>query len=214
MAIQRDYLQRIIEEFGQALVKMLAKRRKATYDDLRIQIELACRECTGMDYPLAAQVPIKQLLDICKLAESARPHRYLMLGDLLQFDGWLMRENGDEAAAGGRHVRALWMYLAGTQSRYPEIACECEEKVAALAEGLDRKLIPRELKERLVDHFERVGRFAFAERFLFDLTDTNDPAMLKRARSFYEHLVALPDEALEAGAISREEAQRGLARVK
>lgn len=214
MAIQRDYLQRIIEQFGRALARILAKRNKASYEELRVHIELACRENTGLDYPLAVDVLMPRLLDMLNVGKAARPHRYLILGDLLQLDGWLLREDDEIGASDERLVRAMWMYLCGTGSTYEDIAAECVEKLATLVEELPCATLPVDLKRKLVDHFEQVGGFAHAERLLFDLTDTNDAAMIKRARAFYEHLVKLPQETLEAGGLSQEEARRGLARMQ
>jgi hypothetical protein len=214
VAIQRDYLQRIIEQFGRALARILTKRAKASYEDLRVHIELACRENTGLDYPLAVDLLMPRLLDMLEAGSSARPHRYLILGDLLQLDGWLLRENDEIGASDERLVRAIWMYLHGTRSPYEVIAGECVENLAALVEELPSRALPHELKRKLVDHFEDIGAFVRAERLLFDLTDTNDPAMIRRGRAFYEHLVKLSRETLEAGGLTREEARRGLARMQ
>lgn len=64
----------------------------------------------------------------------------------------------------------------------------------------------------LVTFHERCGRFAQAEDSLFKVLDLlpDDPNVVKRGEAFYQKLLGLSDEELEAGDLPREEVQESL----
>jgi hypothetical protein len=72
-----------------------------------------------------------------------------------------------------------------------------------------------ELVYRLFFYYEQTQQFSAATRALENLIDSTgiDPELTSRARVFYQRLLAMGDEELAAGAISREEIRSLLKRI-
>jgi tetratricopeptide (TPR) repeat protein len=72
--------------------------------------------------------------------------------------------------------------------------------------------LPPALLRRLVTLYTRAGRYAEAENWLFRLL-ADSPGDVAVARAFYEGLLVLPDDALEAGGLPRGEVYEGLSEL-
>ncbi len=213
MTIHRDYIQRIIEEFGQGLARMLSKRDESTYEQMQMRIELACRANTGIDYVLVKEIPHEKLFGVLRMGATVRPYRYRMLGDLLALDGYLLREEARIEEAQQREALALRMFLTEIADSGDESLEDCLAAIEDLIQTTPHRDLPRDLQIELFEHFERHKRFALGEKILYDLTDANDPEMRQRAWDFYHRLLGYEDEDLLAGGLTREEVVRGIARL-
>lgn len=76
--------------------------------------------------------------------------------------------------------------------------------------------MPVEVKERLWRHYERMGRFADAENWLFELLDDPQapPDTAARGVDFYGRLLARNDEELLIGNLPRSEILASLAELQ
>lgn len=214
MILEHDYIRRMIERFGQALAKFLdPKKDHVTYDDFVYRLEITCYDCTGLDYQIAREMPAEELLKLLRPGEAIHPHRYLVIGDLMCLDAAALRQEGREDDAARRHEHALCLFAAGARMAHPDIEADFPGKVEALLADQEGRALPRHVGRCLLEYFEASGQYARAERLLFDLTDANDPEMLRLGAGFYERLALLPDEALRAGGLSRPDVERGRRRM-
>lgn len=214
MQIEHDYIRRMIERFGQALAKLLDRRgEETTYAGFLYRLEMTCYDCTGLDYQIARELPAEELLKLLRPAEAIHPHRYLVIGDLMCLDAAALRQEGREEDAERRHEHALCLFAAGARMAHPDVGADFAGKVEALLAERTGRALPHPVGRCLLEAFEAAGRYERAERLLFDLTDTNDPEMLRLGAGFYERLALLPDAALEAGGLARPDVERGRRRM-
>lgn len=214
MILEHDYIRRMIERFGQALAKFLDPRKEdVTYDDFLYRLELTCYDCTGLDYQIAREMPAEELLKLLRPGEAIHPHRYLVIGDLLCLDAVALRQEGREEDAERRHEHALCLFAAGARLAHPGLETDFAGKLDALLAEQEGRALPRHVGRSLLEYFEAAGKYQRAERLLFDLTDTNDPEMLRLGAGFYERLALLPDEALHAEGLVRADVERGRRRM-
>lgn len=102
MSIQRDWLQRLIEQLAAAVARVLGLRREGRLEEARQELERAAVEAAGLGLSLLER------LDPASAARLVRePERLAALARLALERSRLERDAGEVEAAGRWHERAV-----------------------------------------------------------------------------------------------------------
>lgn len=220
-AVQRDYILRMIEQFGQfwaALVRLLKEGRPQA---ALAEIDRTLKQALGFDTTTVDALSADELVGLVHLGHSPRlgtgrlRDRLALLGLLLRAEAEVRGALHDRERSDDRALKALQVCLvalADDGDASPQAAAAIEPLVARL-EG---RGLPPHTMDQLWQHYERVGRFAKAEDWLFALLgDDWAPAdLVARGLDFYARLSARDDEDLRRGNLPRDEVAAGLAELR
>ncbi|MDP9366588.1 MAG: DUF6483 family protein [Chloroflexota bacterium] len=213
--IRQDYLMRMIQQLSGVLARVAGLRADGRPDEALEEIGEAYGRFAGLNPSLVHALSEEDLVALLRARGGLDPQRTYALAELLREEAEIFAEAGRPEEAIPRDRKALRLYL--------EVLPELEDAPSppdlagldAVLARVDPTAIPTAGRELLLRHYEGVGRFGEAEDLLFDLLDADDhaPETADLARAFYARLLALPDAALEAGNLPREEVEEGRARL-
>jgi hypothetical protein len=216
--IRRDYLIRLIEQFGQELRRIESLKDEEKWEEAGGAVDAQVKRMTGKDAATVAKLPETELLALLMEGEStfgAREKAWILT--------LLLKESGDLAAgqdrleeADGFYFKALHLLLKvlhGEDARdFPEFVPQVER----LVETIGKDVLPVETEALLMEHYETTGQYDRAENALHAILQS-DPAN-KDAREFgvdfYNRLKTQSDERLAAGNLPRAEVEAGLAELR
>ncbi len=212
--IRQDYLMRMIQQLSGVLARVPELRAGGKPDEALDEIGDAYGRFAGLNPSLVHVLGDEDLVALLRARGGLDPQRTYALAELLREEAEIYAEGGRLDEALPRDRKALRLYL--------EVLPELEDAPSppdlagldAVVARLAASDIPRAAQALLLRHYEVAGRYDQAEDLLFDLLDADDaPETAELARAFYARLLALPDAALRAGNLPREEVEEGLARL-
>jgi hypothetical protein len=212
--IRRDYLLRIIEQFGQMWARLVGQLHAGLFPSARATLDQAYQEILGLTPETVRMLPAQELL--ARMQFGVTPdlgrERCLVLSALLNAEGELAGGQQDADLAAQYYQKALELLLAMLIQHPtlapPEYAPTVEQLVAALA---DYQLPPNS-NRLLLQYYEQSEAFASAEDCLFELRDQtpHDTTVAALGEEFYRRLRSYTDAQLQAGDFSRREIESGL----
>ncbi len=212
--IRQDYLMRMIQQLSGVLARVAELRAGGKPDEALDEIGDAYGRFAGLNPSLVHVLGDEDLVALLRARGGLDPQRTYALAELLREEAEIYAEGGRLDEALPRDRKALRLYL--------EVLPELEDAPSppdlagldAVVARLAASDIPRAAQALLLRHYEVAGRYDQAEDLLFDLLDADDaPETAELVRAFYVRLLALPDAALRAGNLPREEVEEGLARL-
>lgn len=219
--VRRDYILRMIEQIGvawAALVRSAGLRADGRYEQAELLLEQILRQHLGFGGDTPGRLSADELIALVRLGRSASvdesviAERLLLLGAILHERAELSLARGlpDEAADFAAKALRVDLTVLVEEGHDDERARAALAPLLGLLAGYE---IPDRLREQLWRFHERRGEFASAEDWLFALLE-DEPAMLPEGLAFYERLAALPDAALVAGDLPRDEVLAALAELR
>jgi hypothetical protein len=211
---QQDYLMRQLEQAAQALGRIL---RKALGGDLGTALAMfdeAYQPLLGVGARVVSTLNEMQLLTLLTSGSSPDLRRVASVLKVLTAEGDLYRQAGQEREAARRYRRAL--VLTGFLAARSQEMLDRDAATALVghAATLDLGLRPAD-QIQLASVLEALGRYADAEDALFAAIDEepDNTALVDAGIAFYQRLLALPAEQLEAGDLPPEEVRESLAEL-
>lgn len=214
--VQRDYILRIIEQFGEVLTHVLHLRRGGSAIEARQYIDESIGRLIGMEPDAVYDRSAAELTGEIRgrLSRHQQPQlvrdQLVVLAGLLHESAHIFDDTGDADRARADRLKALELYVEVLTVDEP--GCVPAEAAidAILSELTDDP--PPQIMRQLVVAYETSGRFDDAEDWLFHVLDAmpDDPAALSDGIAFYERLLTLDDVTLADGGLPEDEALAGL----
>jgi hypothetical protein len=211
--IRKDYILRLIEQFGVLWARLLTQLRSGLLHDARATLDLAYQQLLGLDGDMVRARSSGELL--ARLRFGAEPEvgheRSAMLSALLAADGERAVGQGQPDLGATFYQKALDIALAlrigQPDAPLPDYAPEVERLVDALRD-YD---LPFDTNRLLLQYYKLRGAFAKAEDALFDLLGQapGSPNVAALGEGFYDRLERRSDAELRAGDFSRDEIAAG-----
>lgn len=212
-----DYILRMIRQFGQIVTYVLGLRRARQYPLALIAIDNALRDRLGIGSDDLATRSEGEILALVRFGEREESWREVgaYVAALFYAEAEIYRAQDQPDHAAPRALRALQL-LAECALDAPEPLPDYAPPRAELLAILKDYHLPRRTRAALFRLAEAEGRFDEAEDQLFDLIAEHpgDPELIATGADFFERLLALTDEALAAGGLSRDEVEQGLAELR
>lgn len=178
MNIRQDYLQQIIEEFGEVLRKLFTQDEKARYEEFELQLRSLCWHGANIPFEFVVQFKEDDLFKALRVGESLRPYRYAMLGDLLSLDSHALEREGRAWDALHRRRRALLMYAAAVRVAERNELLVLRRKAEAAAVLIDEPGLSadamRYFEENWTQRIGEIGAPLEPESFWLDREDSEE----------------------------------------
>lgn len=221
---RNDYVMRMIEQFGNALGVMLGLKRELKPQEALELLEQTYKRLFGLNPNLIRALSERDLTDLLNRQGEATAEKMLVIAGLMKEEASLsaMLDRPDAGRRLGLKSLNLTLMAARDNTAVPWL--DIRGQVEELLELLSGYALPAATQEMLWDYYDSTGRYAEAEDVLFELLDeagerneaeqNTRARLLKRAAQFYERLLTVDEETLEAGRLPLDEVRDGLEEVR
>lgn len=212
---QRDYILRLVEEFGRALAQVVYHRQIKDYAAAHNLIDEQCKQALGVGIGFIHSLPEETVLSMLTSFGTLNTEKCWLLATLLKVEGDIYQDQGNPDASYYSYLKALNLFLEvlllDTTINGTEFVPEVEGPLYKLSEYE----LPINTKLKLFQYLDQTGRYARAADMLFEMLETGNPDrdILARGIAFYQRLKRKSDAELSAGNFSRVEVEEGLARL-
>lgn len=217
---KRDYFMRQIEQMTVVLHRILFNKEHIPLEDAQQELDEASRHLLGLNIRSLQALSSKDILDLLSYHGSLDTAKALVLSDMFAGQGDLLQRHDqtDEAYYAYLKSADLLLHLSLSPEVEPmdEVNDEIKSRLNQSLERLQGWIIPEEIKLLLFAHYEKQGNYAKVEDILFHYMEDHpgQSVVLEQGVIFYEKLMAMEEELLQAGNFSKEEAFEGLRIVK
>jgi hypothetical protein len=153
--MQKDYIMRIVEQFVQAILAIMRRRKDGEYKEAREQVRIAARYLLRTDIDLLLLYDNDQIVDQFKdFAHRLETEKSVLCADL--FYELALIEEAEQQAALALRLKALCLYLYTLALPKEQQFQESQyfEKVAALIEELKGQSLSENTIESLRSYEE------------------------------------------------------------
>lgn len=211
--IRNDYIMRMISVFMERLVEIVNLRLNRKPGEALEAINRTTERIVGIGMHILNVNPVESLLDFMKVNDVISPDKCIITGELMKQQGEILKEQGNASGAQDLFERALFLHLEGFL-RHEEPGADLETRIGFLMEKTSEFMLPSAVQLRVIDYYENLGLFSKAEDGLFQLAEVDRAAALEAGLSFYDRLMDMSDEELEAGNLPRAELAEGRAALE
>ena len=206
--LYRDYFMRLVQELAVVIARVLFLKEQKKYDDALDLIRQNAKTLAGIDLDMVRHFSVEDLLRLFNLDDSANVGKFIALAVLLKEEGSVFDGKGDEGSAYESYTKSFVLYCEAL--KFTDIVA-IDTYRDAVDEVIDY-IISYKLSEpvilRLIKYYEMAGRFSKAEDLIFENLDKEN--ILTAGISFFKKLLLKKDDEIEAGELTREEAERSL----
>ena len=212
--VQRDYILRMIEKFGQLVAKIVNLSKSGDFETARQTIANSTEELVDMSPAEVCQQ--SELKLVSKMLAGKQPMegraRCFVLVALLDEAGNVAAKTGEHDEFREFKLKALNILLAVKNFADEDVVPDFVPKVDGLIAELKDEGIPPRTLASLMQHHEFIGAFSRAEDCLYELVEVapNKQQALQLGFAFYHRLLVKTDEELEDGNLPRSEVESGL----
>jgi len=213
--IRRDYILRMIEEWGAMLRRTRKQIDAGDHPAAGEELDKAFLELVGTGAEAVSRLSETELL--ARLTMEGPTHvvreKALILVALLQQAGEIHAAAGREAQGQECWEKALDMLLTLQLQDADFELPEFVPKIDLLRDQLTGVELPLQTLAALWRHYERIGAYGRAEDALAELLEAEpeNAALIVEAKAFYQRLLRQSNSTLEAGNLPRPEVEAGLA---
>ncbi len=217
---KRDYFMRQIEQMTVVLHRILFNKEHIPLEDAQQQLDEVSRHLLGLNIRSLQALSSKDILDLLSYHGSLDTAKALVLSDMFAGQGDLLQRHDQTDEAYYAYLKSVDLLLHLSLSPEVEPMDEVNDEITSrLNQSLERLqgwIIPEEIKRLLFAHYEKQGNYAKVEDILFHYMEDHpgQSVVLEQGVIFYEKLMAMEEELLQAGNFSKEEAFEGLRIVK
>lgn len=209
---QRDYLMRMIEQVTDVLGQVMGLRRRKEHHEAQRVIDDLFDRRFRLNGRLVQSLSAKDLAAMLTVNGTTDTASLEAVARLVKEHGDIEDELGNEGARYARYCKALDLYLHLAVAARETRLGDAREAVRELLALLSPYELPPETKRLLAGWHEHEGRYAEAENWLHEYLEDAEEGR-DEAEAFYRRLLLLDDARLEAGGLTREEAETGLAEL-
>lgn len=211
----RDYILRMMAQFGQVLARMIGLKEVRQYKDVLLLTDETFKQLFGFGSKFITTIATDDLLAMLKPGGVLDAEACIMIATLLKQEGEVYEEEQENDEAIRRYYKSLQLLLEAYRVAPGTELKEYYDQIPELLEKLEEYDLPIAAKKHLLYYYETTGQYAQAEDVLFDLLENNpDPAIIEQGEKFYLRLQEKTDFMLQAGNLMRHEVDEGLARLR
>lgn len=217
---RRDYLMRQIEQLTVVLHRILFNKEHIPIEDAQRQLDEASRHLLGLNIRSLQSLSSKDILELLSYQGSIDTAKALVISDMFVGQGDLVHQHEEKGEAYWAYLKSLDLLLHLSLSEEVEPEDEVNQEIASrmvvCLDHLKGWEIPEGTQRLLFAHYEKQGNYAKVEDVLFHyMEDHPDKSELPtKGLIFYEKLLQVEDELLNAGNFSKEEAIESLRILK
>jgi hypothetical protein len=209
------------ERFGRYLAIILRLREYNKQEEALLYIDELFLQTTGLTTGFINSASEEMLLNLISPLGVLNVEKCLWMAVLLQQEGDIYVELGKSKESYYRYLKSLHLFLEiashNSDVKDIDITMAIEDILNKLAEYE----LPLKTKTKIFRYFEKMGSYARAEDVLFEMVEgeekENEPAsdeIIEQGIAFYNRLLKKSDADLQAGNLSKDEVEEGLAHLE
>ncbi len=215
--MRRDYILRMIEQIGQALMRVRHHVSEREFPEADQELEETLAELLGPGADISTLSETELLARLTNEGPTQMvKEKTLILVALLNEAGSVRMAQGREEQGQACWLKALNLLLnfslQDADFEFPEFV----PKIDQLRDQLRDAKLPLQTLASLWRHHEKTGAYGRAEDALSDLLEAqpDNPDLRREAKAFYERLLQQSDYALNSGNLPRPEIESALAELR
>ncbi|MBW7455679.1 DUF6483 family protein [Paenibacillus sepulcri] len=205
---QRDFFMRMIEQMTDVARQVMGLRREGKPEEALLIIDDMLDKQFRLNGRLIRSLSDSDLLRIMTtngVVETANLHAIALL---MKEEAAIYDEQGLPEKSYPVRLKALQLFMRLSLLDSPPMPRTPSEEALELLPKLDAYELPEETKALIYEWHDADKRYDQAENMMYELLE--DGALsAEEALSFYQRLLLLPDELLEAGGLPRDEVKDG-----
>ncbi len=201
---------RMVEQFTNALSKILFQKDKKNYKEARFEISNSFQNILGLDYELASIVPSEDLMKFLKFDDRISNDKCLIAAELYMLDAEIFEVQYEFESSIKNYKNSLFLFLEAYLNQVRKNTDEIDQKIELIIMKLNQFEISNDLKKRIAMYYELTQRYSKAEDIIFDLAKSHEENFIQYGREFYNRLLLKNDEELKVGQLPKEEILEGL----
>jgi hypothetical protein len=213
--VRKSIIELQIEALGQVMARIMVLKRKGDRKGVLTELHVAAQKLSGMDANAMLLLTDDSLVGLFTPSDGFEAGKGLLAASILKQEAEVLEEDGQNEMAASARRKSLRLYLEALIHEEFLRSLEFPQEAEALLEEVEEKDgLTASMLRRVYRYHEAMGQFARAEDRLFELREAGFDRWRPEAEAFFKRLLALPDERLQAGGLSREEAQEGLEEIE
>ena len=207
--IRSDYIMRLIEQFAQALAKILFK--KENNEQVIIKLDDLSQQYLGIDIQMLNSMTSDEILSLFTVNGDLYFVKCFMAAELFRKEceaneliGASYDSNFDN------YLKSFLLYFESIFNNYELQNADVFSSIQKIIKIIGKYKLPASVKFKIFLFYELSNDFAAAENMLYELVDDKYDQILKEGIAFYQRLLAKNDEDLEKGNLPRDEILEGL----
>lgn len=211
---ERDYIMRQLQILSQALVRAFVMRSQGQLDDAIKELDKAFAAYTELESDRFHTLTIDQMIALCSQNGNFSVEHGCVLGNVLEEQGDLLLERGQERLADGNYIRALGLYLEALSEPEAPIPVDLHERIAYLIKQTRHVSYPSPIAKRLLAYLTVRTHYADAEDLLFHWLDDYPDDATDAGWEFFARLLSRSDRELRQGGLSKREVREAMQAFK
>ena len=155
--IRRDYLMRLIEQFAEALSKLLKLKESKNYEEALSLVGQTYEKLLGFDSLFVNSFSTDDLISIIATDGVPDVNKCIIIATLLKEEGEVYEAQNQKNISRMRFLKSLDIFLRGLLSE-GEIKMDISPyEVEKIVEKLGKKNLTPEIKKRLSKYYEKIS---------------------------------------------------------
>lgn len=153
--IRRDYLMRLIEQFAEAVSKLLKLKEDKNYEEALSLIGQTYDELLGFDSLFINSFSTDDLISIISIDGVPDVNKCIIIATLLKEEGEVYEAQNQEDMSRMRYLKSLDVFLRGFLSEGEiKMDTHCYE-LEKIVDKLGEENLPSDVKNRLSKYYEK-----------------------------------------------------------
>ncbi len=218
--INKDYILRMAERFGRYLAIIIGLRQSNKHEEALIYIDDLFLQTTGLTTGFINSASEDMLLNLLSPLGVLNVEKCLWMAMLLKEEANIYENMGQPTESYYRYLKSLFLFIEVSQRDSAVQELDIDAAISDILNKLAEYELPFKTQERLFRYYEKTGKYAKAEDVLFEMVEAeieasgNKEAIIQQGMAFYGQLMKKSAAALQAGNLSREEVEEGLAQLQ
>ena len=155
--IRRDYLMRLIEQFAEALSRILKLKKGKNYKKALSAIDQTYNELFGFNSLLINSYETEDLISIISIDGLPDVNKCLIIATLLKEEGEVYEAQNQLDISRKRYLKSLDIFLRGFLSEGEIKMNTSSYDLEKIVEKLGKKNLTLDIKNRLTQYYEKIN---------------------------------------------------------
>jgi tetratricopeptide (TPR) repeat protein len=211
--MQQDYILRMIEQLGVFVRRVTGLRQEGKTEEALNAIGEAFGSMGGLNASLIHALSEDDLINLLRARGAIDSDRCLALAELLREEADIYEDLGQHAEAQPRYLKSLRLHLEAFPDPEDTPLTISTAAVTNLVDRVPSPALSFQTFDRLITFLTESGEYALAENVLLERREAlpDEEEAIGIGEEFYRSVLDQPDDGIETGGLSREEAEEGLA---
>jgi hypothetical protein len=156
--IRRDYLMRLIEQFAEAISKILKLKKEKDYKKALSTIDKTFNELFGLNSLFISSYGTEDLISIISTDGVPDVNKCIIIATLLKEEGEIYEAQKQKDTSRMRYSKSLDIFLRGTLSE-DEVKMDTNSyNLEKIVEKLGEGNLPSDVQSRLTQYYEKTNK--------------------------------------------------------